>query len=164
MFDQLFAFKHWADERTLNSILEIDGRKYAQEAAFARQQLNHIVIVQELFRARFENQSLPHKATNSDVVPDIEALARRLRLSNDWYKQFVSNRDQAVDDVRLSVDFTDGKKGAMTQFEILFHIVNHASYHRGTIARNLDLAGVPHPADIFTLFLHETEPDRREGG
>ena len=50
----------------------------------------------------------------------------------------------------------------MTVEEILFHIVNHGSYHRGNIAHALDLACVPHPVDGYGIYIHEEEPQRRE--
>jgi len=45
--------------------------------------------------------------------------------------------------------------------EILFHIVNYGSYHRGLIAHALDLAGVAHPADGYGIYIHEKSPERR---
>jgi len=49
----------------------------------------------------------------------------------------------------------------MTRLEILFHIINHGTYHRGAIGHALDLAQVSHPADTYTVFIHATEPERR---
>lgn len=160
-FVRLFNFKFWADERTLSAIEQIDVDKFPNEMRFARQQLNHLVIVQELFRARLLGETLPHEATNTEQIPEFDELAERFRSSNDWFKSYVANRDLEDDNDELPIDFTDGKTGRMSRQEVLFHLVNHASYHRGTIARNLDLAGVAHPADIFTLYLHEAEPERR---
>jgi uncharacterized damage-inducible protein DinB len=57
--------------------------------------------------------------------------------------------------------FVDGKPGRMTRLEILFHIINHSTYHRGAIGHSLDLAQVPHPADTYTVFIHAAEPERR---
>ena len=50
----------------------------------------------------------------------------------------------------------------MTRLEILFHIINHGTYHRGAIGHALDLAEVPHPADTYTVFIHAAQPERRE--
>ncbi len=58
--------------------------------------------------------------------------------------------------------FADGKYGSMSVEEILFHIINHGSYHRGSIAHALDLAAVAHPVDGYAIYIHEKEPGRRE--
>lgn len=52
----------------------------------------------------------------------------------------------------------------MSVEEILFHVLNHGTYHRGSIAHALDLAGVDHPPDGYGIFVHQAEPDRRANG
>ena len=42
----------------------------------------------------------------------------------------------------------DGRDGGMTRQEILFHIVNHGTYHRGAIGHALDLAGAPRSRQV----------------
>jgi len=61
----------------------------------------------------------------------------------------------------ISFTFADSKRGTMSIEEILFHVVNHGSYHRGSIAHALDLAGVPHPPDGYGIFIHNKNPERR---
>ena len=58
--------------------------------------------------------------------------------------------------------FADGKHGSMSIEEMLFHVISHGSYHRGSIAHALDLASVPHPVDGYGIYIHEKEPERRE--
>jgi uncharacterized damage-inducible protein DinB len=57
--------------------------------------------------------------------------------------------------------FTDGKPGLLSREEVIFHLVNHGSYHRGAIGHALDLANASRPADTFTVFIHSAEPHRR---
>jgi uncharacterized damage-inducible protein DinB len=64
-------------------------------------------------------------------------------------------------DIDIAFRFADGRRGKMTIYEILFHIITHGSYHRGNIAHALDLAGVTHPVDGYGAFIHAFEPNRR---
>ena len=52
--------------------------------------------------------------------------------------------------------------GRMTREEMLLHVITHGAYHRGQVGQILRAAEVLPPRDIFTRFLHATEPDRRE--
>lgn len=52
MLNQTFDYKRWADERTLRAIEEIDRNLFPDAYSFTLQQINHIVIVEELFRSR----------------------------------------------------------------------------------------------------------------
>lgn len=154
-----FNYKKWADQRTLKAIAQIDRSRFADAYAFVLQQINHMVIVEELFKSRLTGESAPHKSTNTEKVPDYEELKDRLIASGDWYIHFITGHLDS--EKTVSFIFADGKRGSMTVAEILFHVVNHGSYHRGNIAHALDLAAVPHPVDGYGLYIHEKEPDRR---
>ena len=57
--------------------------------------------------------------------------------------------------------FTDGQPGRMSREEMLAHVATHGSYHRGAVGRIMAQVAVPPPRDIFTVFLHQSEPRRR---
>ena len=160
MLVQAFAFKRWADARTLDAVESIDQGAHGRSYAFTLQQLNHMVIVEELFRSRLLGETPPHSRTNTDQVPGLDVLGRRLDASNDWYSEFINNLDSL--ERRISFVFADGRPGTMNVEEILFHIITHGSYHRGSIAHALEQAGVPHPVDGYGIYIHAAEPRRRE--
>ncbi len=161
MLIQTFRYKQWADRRTLDAVATIDASKHPSSLAFARQQLNHMVRVEELFKARLLGKTEPHASTNTDVVPELDELDQRLSASNRWLAGYVEalSPDQLAE-VR-QFQFVDGKQGSMSRQEILFHLVNHGTYHRGAIGHALDLAGAVRPADTYTMFIHADEPGRR---
>ncbi|MCL7714561.1 DinB family protein [Stenotrophomonas mori] len=158
-----FAYKRWAMQRTLAAVHAVDAQAFPASVAFARQQLNHIALVEALFRARLLDAPAPHAATNSAEVPALAVLAERLVDSDRWYAGYLAALTTAQWDAPVRFRFADGRDGCMTRGEILFHILNHATYHRGAIGHALDLAGVAHPADTYTVFVHETQPQRRGG-
>jgi len=160
MFTHAFEYKQWADERTLQAIATIDRTTHTESYSFVLQQINHMVIIEELFHSRLTNKPAPHNSTNTKTVPDLNELSKRLNNSNKWYSSHVSSLDNEEKTVKFT--FADGNPGMMTTSEILFHILSHGSYHRGNIARALDLASVPHPIDGYAVYIHEKEPERRD--
>lgn len=160
MFTDAFAYKKWADDRTLRAVNTIDRSAHPRSFAFALQQLNHMVIVEELFKSRLCELPPPHESTNTELVPSFEELDRRLSDSTAWYQAYVANCKNL--DEQIAFVFADGKHGMLSVNEILFHIVNHSTYHRGCIAHALDLALVAHPIDGYGIYIHEKEPARRE--
>ena len=159
MYIQAFSYKMWADERILAAIKAIDRNTFSEPYSFALQQINHIVIVEELFQSRLTNRPAPHCSTNTDVVPAFSELSKRLIDSGSWYLDFVPTYQSG--EKAISFTFADGQRGRMTVDEILFHVLNHGAYHRGNIAHALDLASVPHPIDGYGIYIHEKEPERR---
>jgi uncharacterized damage-inducible protein DinB len=156
-------YKAWADRRTLDAAAQIDRTLNPASLAFALQQLNHMVRVEELLRARLVAAPDPHASTNTEELPQLEELDRRLMASNQWLQDYARalGPDQADDRIRFT--FVDGTKGTLTRGEVIFHLINHGTYHRGAIGHALDLlAAAQRPADTYTVFIHAAEPERRE--
>lgn len=84
MLIDMFKYKQWADRRTLDAVATIDQHAFAGALAFARQQLNHMVRVEELFKARLQGEPEPHASTNTELVPDLTSLDQRISASNHW--------------------------------------------------------------------------------
>jgi uncharacterized damage-inducible protein DinB len=107
---------------------------------------------------------VPHTftATNTVETPTFEALREAVFACDQWYLDFVAGvAPEALADT-IAFSFTDGARGCMSREEMLAHIVNHGSYHRGAVGRIMAQAGVAPPRDIFTVYLHQAEPARRD--
>lgn len=157
-------YKAWADGRTLDAVALIDPERFPSEMAFACQQLNHMVRVEEVFRARLLGDVEPHSSSNTEVVPPLEELKARLLQSNDWLQAYAQAMPSEKLAEKIHFRFLDGKCGTMARSEVLFHLVNHGTYHRGAIGHALDLAGGLRQADTYTIFIHTMEPERRREG
>jgi len=160
-FEKLFLYKQWSDERLFKAVDQIDQVKYVDDYNFARQQLNHMIIVEELFRSRLENKKALHTQTNTKLLPSLSELQQRIELSNQWFIEFVKNIQLNQLAEIINFQFIDQKMGSLSVEEILFHMINHGTYHRGNIAHALHHAKVVHPADTYTFFIHQYEPERR---
>jgi uncharacterized damage-inducible protein DinB len=154
-------YKSWADRRTLDAVGTLDPVQRASSLAFARQQLNHMVRVEENFRARLQSNPELHPSTNTEVVPELADLDQRLTVSNAWLASYAADLGAEQAHQTLNFTFVDGLRGSMTREEIFFHIVNHGTYHRGAIGHALDLTSANRPADTYTVFIHALEPHRR---
>ena len=155
-------YKAWADRRTLEAVAQIDRQTHAAQFDFARQQLNHMVRVEELFRARLTGHPEPHGSTNTPELPTLDELAARLTQANLWLQDYAQtlSAEQLAETIHFR--FVDGQQGTMRRDEVLYHLINHGTYHRGAIGHALDLAGAARPADTYTVFVHAAEPGRRE--
>ncbi|WP_119025361.1 DinB family protein [Acinetobacter soli] len=160
-FEKLFLYKQWSDQRLFCAIYQINQSQFMQDYDFARQQLNHTMIVEELFRARLEQNPPPHSQTNTSDLPTLQELQQRIAISDSWFIEFVQNLTKEQLSQMLHFQFIDGKMGQLSVAEILFHMINHGTYHRGNIAHALHHAQVAHPADTYTVFIHKVETERR---
>jgi len=82
--------------------------------------------------------------------------------SNQWLQHYAHSLRSGTADDSIRFKFVDGKNGMLTREEVIYHLINHGTYHRGAIGHALDLAAAPRPADTYTVFIHSAEPERRE--
>ncbi|HVN35986.1 MAG TPA: DinB family protein, partial [Casimicrobiaceae bacterium] len=102
MLAEAFDYKQWADRRALDAIRRVGP---PPSAAFMRQQLNHMVIVEELFRARLLGVPAPHPSTNTDLVPELDELADRLIESDRWFARYVAGLQPGSRSESISFQF-----------------------------------------------------------
>ena len=60
---------------------------------------------------------------------------------------------------RIRFQFIGGGNGVMSRAEMVMHVVNHATYHRGMVAEMMyDVPASP-PVTDLTVFLRDAEKD-----
>ena len=162
MFEKALQYKHWSDQRIFSAVQQVDRGQHEPQLQFALQQLNHMTIVEELFKARLLGAPAPHESTNTAAIPQLQQLEQRNAVSNRWFQGYAAELNADERDTAVVFQFADGQAGCLTRREILFHIINHGTYHRGAIGHALDLAGGLRPADTYTAYIHEVDPSRRQ--
>ncbi len=154
MLKKLFHYKQWSDQRLMQAVVASDDIHSHSVFQFINQQFNHMVIVEELFRARISSQSDPHQDTNTTQLPTFTELFRRVELSNHWFLSYCSGLNDTELTRQINFSFVDGNPGCMSVEEILTHILHHGTYHRSAIGHAMQAAGFTRPADTFSMYLH----------
>ena len=81
--------------------------------------------------------------------------------ANQWLLTYAKSLSASQLKEDISFTFVDGKRGRLSREEVIFHLINHGTYHRGAIGHALDLAVGTRPADTYNVFIHAAEPERR---
>jgi uncharacterized damage-inducible protein DinB len=120
--------------------------------------LNHNYVIDRIFQAHLEGHDHGYTARNTAEHPPLAELRRAQQEVDQWY---IASYD-AMDDSRLNqavtFTFVGGGEGVMTRAEILQHLVNHTSYHRGFVAQMMYDAGARPPTTDLTVFLRDVRP------
>ena len=158
---RLFEFKAWSNRALFACLQELDADRHAEPLHAMLRTLNHIHVVDAIFRAHLRGQPHGYTATNTDDTPTLDALQFDVAEIDAWYTDYVQGLTVGQRGDSLNFTFTDGDAGSMTREEMLLHVITHGAYHRGNVGQMLKAIGVAPPRDLFTKFLHETEPQRR---
>lgn len=156
----LFGHKAWANAELFALLGELP-EKHADELHTCVRTLNHIYVVDRLFRARLSAQPTVFDATNTTATPSLGQLRDDVEATDAWYQGYVASLTEEQAAEVLDFTFTDGDRGRMSREEILLHIITHGGYHRGNVGQVLKSIAIAPPRDLYTKFLHQSEPVRR---
>lgn len=158
----LFAQKAWANNELFNAVAAVPLDRHADVVHTAIRTLNHIYVVDRIFRAHLLAESHGYSATNTVETPELEELQFAVAETDAWFESYVASMNQTSLDEPIAFTFTDGDSGRMTREEMLFHVITHGAYHRGNVGQVLKSISIAPPRDLFTKFLHVREPARRQ--
>ncbi len=162
LLHSLFRHKAWANEELFAELEKLDPATHEAERHAAIRLLNHIYVVDRIFAGHLRGAPHGYAATNTPETPTLRALRDAVLASDRWYLDYVGAVPTQQLAEELSFTFTDGAAGRMSREEVLGHVITHGSYHRGAVGRIMSQVSVPPPRDTLTVYLHRSEPQRRE--
>ena len=152
----LAEYKSWADGLILAAVAALPPGEAARERVTHHKSLigtlNHMYVVDLIWEAHLEGRAHGFTARNVIVHPEIDALAAAQGRANDWLRAWAAGQSDQT--LREPVHFTtvSGKAGTMSRADILEHIVNHTTYHRGFVASLLHQVPVKAPSTDWNVF------------
>lgn len=158
----LLQYKAWANQELFAELLRIDPLTQHSELHAALRILNHIHVVERIFVANLQGIHHDYSATNTPETPTLAALQQAVQATDSWYLHYAAGLSAEQLSERLHFNFVDGDHGCMSREEMLAHIVTHGGYHRGAVGRIIAQLQLAPPRDIYTRFLHQDQPQRRE--
>lgn len=160
-FQRLFRYKAWANDELLTALAGLGNWRRITVARLAIKALSHSYVVDRIFAAHLRRTDHPYTSANLSKMPRLEDLSADIRRSDREYIEYVSSLDR--DDLTEAIDFTftDGAPGRMSREEMLVHVINHGTGHRGQVSALMLLTSVSPAKDGFTTYLHEAEASAR---
>ena len=155
----LFRYKAWANEELLTTLAGLGGESPITPLAIKA--LSHSYIVDRIFAAHLRREPHAYTSANSSELPALEKLSADIRKSDREYVDYASGLASDKLAERIDFVFTDGTPGRMSREEMLLHVINHGTGHRGQVSAVMLLNSVPSAKDGFTTYLHEAEASAR---
>lgn len=157
--DMLVRYTQWADERLYAALEAVD------EAAVQAPQpgrpggmagvLGHMVVVDRIWKGHLSGQAHGFTSRTLAQRPWRAQLAALQAAEDAWYRQHV--QAQTAQSLQEAIDFrfVDGGAGRMRREDMLLHVVNHKTYHRGYVADMLYALGLQPPTLDLPVFLRD---------
>lgn len=155
----LTRYTAWADTRLFQALqampdaqalIEQTGRSGSMASI-----LGHACVVDQIWKAHLEGK--PHGLTSraAQETSGLQALQDAQARLDRWYIDHADALSDEAHDEVVHFKFVDGGSGAMSRGDMLLHVVNHKTYHRGYIADLLYQAGSRPPVMDLPVFLRD---------
>jgi uncharacterized damage-inducible protein DinB len=117
--------------------------------------LNHNYVIDRIFQAHLEGREHGYTARNTPDHPPLSELWRAQQEIDAWYIAWSDALTDAALAETVHFIFVGGGEGVMTRGEILLHVVNHTSYHRGFVAQMFYEVPARPPTTDLPVFLRD---------
>ena len=134
----LTRYNAWANRQIFDAVAALPAGEALKERKTLFKNmvhtLNHSYVIDLIWQAHLEGREHGFTARNTSATPPLDELWKKQQEVDRWYVEFFEKL--SAHELEREVEFTliGGNKGRMTRGEILLHIVNHTSYHRGFVA------------------------------
>ncbi len=146
-FRDLIAFHYWARDRMLDAVAALTAEQYAQALGGSfgsvRDTLHHVYGAEVLWLERWRGAS--PTGFPSGLPQTLPELREAWQAQEASMRRFVQDLTDA--DLQRVIAYRNlaGVPGESALWEMLAHVVNHATYHRGQVTTLLRLLGAAPP-------------------
>jgi len=155
----LTRYTAWANKRLFESLAALPPGVASARSAAGRggmlSTLSHSWVVDQIWQAHLEGRPHGYTTRNTATEPTLGELRTGQAALDQWYIDYADGLTTAAHDEVVNFNFVDGGAGIMQRGDILLHVVNHKTYHRGYVADMLYQAGSRPPVMDLPVYLRD---------
>ena len=151
----LFEYNRWANERAFEAVARLTPEEYTKDMQSshrsARDTFVHFISAEWIYLERIGGRS-PKALWSPLDFPTVSKLRERWSdLAREQMEYIASTTEEHL---KMQITYINlaGKPFSYPLWQILQHVVNHSSYHRGQITTMLRQLGARPEATDFLLF------------
>jgi uncharacterized damage-inducible protein DinB len=155
----LVDYHYWARDRMLEALDPLTPEQFNRDLGSSfksvRETVVHIYAAEWAWHSRWQGQS-PTSLMTSDAFPDVVAVRRAWTDHEQKMRAFLDGLGE--DGIARVLDYKllSGQAGASPFWQMLQHVVNHASYHRGQVTTMLRQLGASPAKSMDMIAFYRT--------
>ena len=151
--NELFTYNYWARDLQLRACATLTEEQFLRPIGGSfpsvRDTLAHLVLVEWIWRERFEGRS-PRSIPPTSEFPTLASIIDRWSAEEQKMRAYlVGLTEESLERAETYVS-TRGQTWTYPLWRMIIHLLNHQSYHRGQITNHLRQLGLqPPPVDFL---------------
>ncbi|MBF2709800.1 DinB family protein [Flavobacterium soyangense] len=143
-------YESWANNSIIDAFMKAS---FPMEST--HQIISHNLNAFSIWLKRIKNEEVTIKLWDTHTIDELSLL--NVTLYSDW-SNYLGTLDD--NDFYKKVSFTFmGKKASISIEDLIIHLINHSSYHRGQVIQQLKGKLLALPLSTYIAFAIETETD-----
>ena len=158
---ELYEYNRWANRRTLDAVSRLSAEEFTRDLGNSfpsiRDTLVHIMWAEWRWVRRWKGES-PKETLDPMEFPTLASLMERWADVESEQADFVSDLTDAALDERIAYFDTAGERWEYPLRQMVRHVVNHSTYHRGQVTTMLRQLGAE-PVQTDLLLMYDLKDD-----
>jgi uncharacterized damage-inducible protein DinB len=153
----LLDYHYWARDRMLDAVAVLTPEQYTRDLGNSfksvRDTVTHIYFAEWIWHLRWNGQA-PTSPLQPDMFPDLATLRREWQEHEAKMRAFLERTGEEGLARVIEYRLLNGQPGASILWQMLQHVVNHATYHRGQVTTMLRQLGAapPKSTDLIAFY------------
>jgi len=153
----LLDYHYWARDRLLDAVATLSPEQYQRDLGSSfksvRETVTHVYAAEWAWFERWQGRS-PTALLAPDLFADLAALRRTWSELETKMRDYVAGLGEQGTSRVIEYKLLSGAAGASPLWQMLQHVVNHASYHRGQVTTMLRQMGAQpgKPMDMIAYY------------
>jgi len=159
---QLIDYNYWARDRVLDAVDALSADEFSRDLGSSfrsvRETLVHMYSAEWVWHSRWRGHS-PTAHVSTDAFTDQAAVRRLWGEHETLVREYIDSLDDVAIGQVTAYRLFSGTAGASPVWQMVQHVVNHATYHRGQVVTMLRQLGAapPKSLDLITFYREQAQ-------
>jgi uncharacterized damage-inducible protein DinB len=156
---RLLAYHGWAYARLLGELASLTEEQYRAPCGLffgsIHGTLNHLALVDRIWLARVRGEPSPYSRLDAEAVTELAGFEAFLEIGVAAWRNHLQDLTETELLAPIAYRNMAGEPQQRPLLDIVTHLVNHGSHHRGQISAALTALGRPAPKLDYIYALPE---------
>jgi uncharacterized damage-inducible protein DinB len=156
----LTRYKAWANDLLFQALSELPESELVAERQIIfgniLRTLNHVYVMDVVWKTHLEGGAHGFSTRIPATSPPFAELRDAQKNIDTWFVRYAQGLVESASGEIVNFTFIGGGAGSMSRCDILLHVVNHTTYHRGHIAGMIYQIPAHPPTTDLPVFLRDS--------